>query len=247
MEIKAQRQIIIGDVHGHYSGLIALTDLLELNPEDQLYFLGDLIDRGPQSAQVIEFVRSHDFPCLRGNHEEMLMESFPNNQVHQGSFKAWLYSGGSSTLDSYGGDTTRLIEDVQWLRTLPLYLDLGDIWLVHAGVNPCRALEQQSSHEFCWIRDEFHFYPKPFFINKTIITGHTITFTLPGVKAGKIAKGQGWLNIETGAYHPRSGWLTALDWTNQMVYQVNVFDKGTRKLTLEEAVVPVSDYAGLAS
>jgi serine/threonine protein phosphatase 1 len=245
---KTQRQIVIGDVHGHYAGLIALTHLLNLAEDDQLYFLGDLIDRGPQSAQVIEYVRSHGYPCLRGNHEEMLMEAFPNNQVHQGNFKAWLYSGGSTTLDSYEGDTARLLADVQWLRTLPLYLDLGDIWLVHAGVNPQRSLEEQSSHEFCWIRDEFHFYPQPFFADKTIITGHTITFTLPGLKAGKIAQGKGWLNIETGAYHPRSGWLTALDWTNQSVYQVNVFDKSTRQLSLEDAAVPLSvTYAGSAS
>lgn len=247
MEIKTQRQIIIGDVHGHYPGLLALTEFLELADGDQLYFLGDLIDRGPQSAQVVKFVRSNGYPCLRGNHEEMLIEAFPNNQAHQPNFKSWVYSGGNTTLDSYHGDTVQLLDDVKWMQSLPLYLDLGEIWLVHAGVNPQMNLEDQSSREFCWIRDDFHYYPDAYFRDKTIITGHTITFTLAGVKTGRVAQGAGWLNIETGAYHPRSGWLTALDWTNQMVYQVNVFDKSTRKLPLAEMVTPLPNLAGMAS
>jgi serine/threonine protein phosphatase 1 len=239
MTTAIQRQIIIGDVHGQYAALMALLEAIEIAPEDQIFFLGDLIDRGPQSAEVVSFVREHDHTCLLGNHEQMLIEAFPNHQLQPKLFQAWLYSGGSTTLDSYRGDTQQLLADVEWMRTLPLYKDLGDIWLVHAGVDPELGITQQSEREFCWIRDEFHFSSKPYFPDKTIITGHTITFTFAGIEPGYLAQGKGWLNIETGAYHPRSGWLTGLDWINQVVYQANVFDKTTRSLPLEKAVVDI--------
>jgi serine/threonine protein phosphatase 1 len=89
------------------------------------------------------------------------------------------------------------------------------------------------------VREEFHRWPKPFFPDKLIVTGHTITFTLPGVIPGKLAKGNGWLDIDTGAYHPRSGWLTALDITNWLVYQVNIWQKQTRQMPLAAAVTRV--------
>jgi serine/threonine protein phosphatase 1 len=81
--------------------------------------------------------------------------------------------------------------------------------------------------------------PRPYFPDKLIITGHTITFTLPGVLPGKLAQGRGWLDIDTGAYHPKSGWMTALDITNSLVYQANVFRRRVRKLPLPEAVTRV--------
>lgn len=80
---------------------------------------------------------------------------------------------------------------------------------------------------------------KPYFPDKLIIIGHTITFTLPGVSPGKLAQGQGWLDIDTGAYHPRSGWLTGLDVTNNLVYQVNIFKDYLRTLPLEDVVIRV--------
>ena len=82
---------------------------------------------------------------------------------------------------------------------------------------------KQTTEQLCWVRDEFHSIRQPYFPDKLIIIGHTITFTLPGVSPGKLAQGQGWLDIDTGAYHPKSGWLTGLDITNRRVYQVNVF------------------------
>jgi serine/threonine protein phosphatase 1 len=125
------------------------------------------------------------------------------------------------------------------MRSLPTYLDLGDTWLVHAGIHPRLPLEQQTSEQFCWIRDEFHGSLEPYFPDKLIVTGHTITFTLPGVLPGKVARGRGWLDIDTGAYHPKSGWMTGLDITNSLVYQVNTFRRRVRQIPLEEAVTQV--------
>ncbi len=239
MATLSHRRIIIGDVHGHYDGLVALLDQVAPGGDDEVHFLGDLIDRGPRSADVIDLVRFHHFHCLLGNHEQMLLQSFPK-AGHSNSLQSWLHSGGNNTIASYR-DWDQLLEHLEWIRELPLYKDLGDTWLVHAGLNPHVPLSMQTANELCWIREEFHSIREPYFLNKLVITGHTITFTLPGVAPGELAQGQGWLDIDTGAYHPRSGWLTAVDIDNWKVYQVNVFDlKQQRVLPFDEVVTKVN-------
>lgn len=237
MRETSHRRIVIGDIHGHYDGLIKLLEAIAPGTSDEVYFLGDLIDRGPQSALVVDFVKQ-SYACLLGNHEQMLLNVLGNRASYQMK-QAWLYSGGNATLSSYK-DGTIPQSHWEWMQNLPMYLDLGDVWLVHAGVNPKIPLEKQTAEQFCWIREEFHSIPEPYFPNKLIITGHTITFTLPGVKSGEIAQGRGWLDIDTGAYHRKSGWLTGVDITNSLVYQVNVFRNVVRTLPLAEAVAAVN-------
>ena len=232
------RRIVIGDVHGHYDTLMKLLDAIAPSEEDRVYFLGDLIDRGPKSAQVVEFVKESDYTCLLGNHEQMVLEILGQGNIKGSALQAWLYSGGYSTVNSYGEDGISQ-DHMDWMRTLPTHLDLGDYWLVHAGVHPRLPIEKQTTEQFCWIREEFHGMEEPYFPNKIIVTGHTITFTLPGVAPGKIAQGRGWLDIDTGAYHPKSGWLTGLDLTNSLIYQVHAFDRKVRKMSLEKAVTRV--------
>ncbi len=245
MTQPTNRRLVIGDVHGHYDGLMLLMETIAPSQEDEVYFLGDLIDRGPKSAQVVEFVRSHQYPCVMGNHEQLLLEAFPNGQIFGPALQAWLHSGGRATMASYDTSESLLTEHLDWIRTLPTYLDLGDIWLVHAGVHPDIPIHQQTSQQFCWIRDEFHRSSKPFFPDKLIITGHTITFTFSGVMPGKVVGGNGWLDIDTGAYHPRSGWLTALDTTHQQVYQVNVLQQQVRVVPLADLLVEVTPDKGM--
>lgn len=231
-----QRRIVIGDVHGHYDGLMTLLEAIAPNSDDRVYFLGDLIDRGPKSAQVVDFVKQSSYQCLLGNHEQLMIEA---NGSDPRSLPAWLYSGGQATIDSYIDMGMIPYKHLDWMRSLPPYLDLGDIWLAHAGVDPKLSLKQQSTYQLCWIRGEFHRISKPYFPDKLIITGHTITFTFEGVSPGELAQGNGWLDIDTGAYHPRSGWLTGLDITHRLVYQVNVFEHKVRILHLDEAVKQV--------
>ena len=231
------RRIIIGDVHGHYDALMALLDAVSPQGQDQVYFLGDLIDRGPKSAEVVSFIMRSNFQCLRGNHEEMLLDVIGDGQVSVDLYQGWLYSGGHATVASYNNKIPQ--EHIDWMKSLPVYLDLGDIWLVHAGVNPKLPLEQQSSEQFCWIRDEFHRISEPYFKDKLMITGHTITFTFPGIHPGQIAAGPGWLGIETGAYHYNSGWLTALDVTQGKVYQMNTQNGCFRAMPLKKAIANV--------
>jgi len=237
------RRIFIGDIHGHYDGLRRLWDNLAPTQDDHIYCVGDLIDRGPKSSEVVNFVRENATGCVRGNHEQLLLDAFSDGELNLPTLQGWIFSGGQATLNSYNGSIEALGEHVEWIKLLPLYIDLGDVFLVHAGVNPALPVAEQSSYELCWIRESFHGSPTPFFADKTIIAGHTITFTFPGIKPGQIVRGPGWLDIDTGVYHPRSGWLTALDWDNQLVYQVNVFEADSRVRPLEQAVTLVSPDA----
>lgn len=236
----SQRRIFIGDVHGYYDGLMSLLEAIAPNSDDQVYFLGDLIDRGPQSAQVVEFVRQSGYSCLLGNHEQMLLDVLGSEStVPTLAEQNWLYSGGLATITSYK-EAPIPQAHVDWMLQLPTYLDLGDIWLAHAGIDPRLPLAAQTAEQLCWVRDEFHSIQKPYFPDKLIVIGHTITFTLPGVTPGRLAQGQGWLDIDTGVYHPKSGWLTGLDFTNRQVYQVNVFQKQVRSLPIETAVTQIN-------
>ena len=241
----SQRRVVIGDVHGHYECLMLLLAKIAPTSEDQVYFLGDLIDRGPKSAEVVEFVKENDYPCLLGNHEQMLLNIMTGKNTSSTNMQTWLYNGGQATIASY--QSVRIPKQhLDWFESLPTYLDLGDFWLTHAGVDPEKSVQEQTAEELCWIRDEFHRIEKPYFADKLIIVGHTITFTLPGVAPGNLAQGQGWLDIDTGAYHPRSGWLTGLDITNKLVYQANVFSRAVRTVAWEEVmtIVQPQEFAG---
>jgi serine/threonine protein phosphatase 1 len=219
--------------------LMALLTEIAPGKDDEVYFLGDLIDRGPQSAQVVDLVMANNYHCLLGNHEQMLLSILTNQEASSSIMQAWLYSGGQATVASYQAATIPQ-EHLEWLKNLPLYFDLGDFWLTHAGVDPSKPVAAQTSEQLCWIREEFHSMEQPYFADKLILVGHTITFTLPGVAPGQLAQGQGWLDIDTGVYHPRSGWLTGLDLTNNLVYQANVFNGQVRTLPFAEAVTTIN-------
>lgn len=230
----SNKRLVIGDVHGHYEALCSLFNHIAPTAEDEIYFLGDLIDRGPESSQVVEFVMKNDYRCILGNHEIMLLDALGNGKLNHQAFQGWLQNGGNATIMSYGHKMPSH-EHIDWIKSLPFFFDLGDYWLVHAGVDPRLSIPQQSQEQFCWIRSEFHTSDTPYFQNKTIIIGHTITFTFNGLKPGQIAQGEGWLGIDTGVYHHGQGWLTALDLNTSTVYQVDSFGKNFRTLPLAEA------------
>ncbi|WP_017302784.1 metallophosphoesterase family protein [Spirulina subsalsa] len=233
------RRIFIGDVHGHFDALMMLFEAIAPGERDQVYFVGDLVDRGPKSAQVVDFVMNSPHQSILGNHELMLLEAVTNSRAPEHFRQAWLYSGGHSTIQSYGNNGIPWTH-LEWMQSLPTHLDLGDIWLVHAGVDPKLPIEKHTSEQFCWIREDFHGMVEPYFPDKLIISGHTITFTIPGVMPGRLAQGEGWLDIDTGAYHRQSGWLTAVDMTERKVYQVNTRQKRLRISTLDELITNVN-------
>ncbi|MFA6145024.1 MAG: metallophosphoesterase [Sulfurimonas sp.] len=135
---------VIGDVHGHYQTLISLVEKL---PDDaRLVFVGDLIDRGPQSAEVVRFLRKNNHLCVMGNHEDLMayygqfvLNAYKNDKPI-GICNEWGSNGGVETLISYGiaiMDGENLLQvkgceealrqfedDMEWMKNLPLYIEL---------------------------------------------------------------------------------------------------------------------------
>lgn len=213
----------IGDIHGRLDLLDQLLQMIILDSSvksaahTQLIFLGDYIDRGPDSAMVIDrLIRGlpgqFQHICLRGNHEDMLLRSASN----AADLSMWLRNGGRETLESYGIDMERgenradasllsrhlseAIPEPHWrfLRELRTNISIGDYFFVHAGVRPEIALDHQNPQDCFWIREEFLQYRKAF--EKIIVHGHT-PVPEPEILHNRIA-------IDTGAFF--SGRLTAL-------------------------------------
>jgi len=140
------RLIIVGDVHGCAEELQLLLDQECFDAaRDTLVFVGDLVNKGPSSGEVIKIARKHGALAVRGNHEDHLLE-------------AWHRVGHfSKGLEGYGHDALYQVseEDIRWVRELPLSLSLP--WLplvvVHAGVVPSLPLESQTFRDLLWVRD----------------------------------------------------------------------------------------------
>ena len=167
---------VITDIHGRLTELKSL--LAQIPANARMVFLGDYVDRGSQSREVVELVRSlHDrgSACLRGNHEDMLCAADP----HQ-----WLANGGASTVLSYKHpltgalDPVALQHDMDWFRSLPRIHEDEKRVYVHAGVNPAFDLADQPEAMTQWFR-----YPAGADIGyrgKMVVHGHT-----PGVFKGQ--------------------------------------------------------------
>lgn len=167
---------VITDVHGR---LQELKSILEQVPEGaKLIFLGDYIDRGSQSCEVVELVRSlPGAVCLRGNHEDMMC----NPRTMDGT---WMANGGSATYESYRDPITgeisagKMEEHALWFDTLPrVHSDTHRVY-VHAGVSPSHSLRAQPESITQWFR-----YPSGADIgygSQHVVHGHT-----PGIFRGK--------------------------------------------------------------
>lgn len=131
-----ERTIIIGDLHGCYNSIVELMDKCKITTNDRVIFLGDLVDRGPDSAKCVELAMKHE--CILGNHEEKHLRYFQTEMSGQKPNVA------VSTHIATREQLTRT--HYEYLRTLPLYIRLPEYNLiaVHAGMYPGRRLEQQT-------------------------------------------------------------------------------------------------------
>jgi serine/threonine protein phosphatase 1 len=216
----------IGDVHGRLDVLGPLLrdiahDALATQPAERplLVFLGDYVDRGPESRQVIDAVLrmqadgAFEVAALKGNHEEALLQFLDE----PGFATTWMEHGGGMTLASYGvqpaasrtdaaawvsvrDEFDRMLSDAhrQFYQGLELVRVVGDYAFVHAGVRPGVALEAQSERDLLWIRHEFLNDRGPF--GKVIVHGHTPT------EEPQMLRHR--LGVDTGAY--ATGVLTAV-------------------------------------
>jgi serine/threonine protein phosphatase 1 len=188
----------IGDVHGALHKLRRLIARCEEhargNPH-RYVFLGDYIDRGPRSADVIRFLMAlkagmpDSVVTLSGNHEAMLLAIVDDEMAEED----WLWQGGAATLQSYGATEVRELpqDHVAWLRALPLTYDDGRRFFVHAGVDPQLPLDAQDAYDLIWIREPFLVSARDY--GRLIVHGHTpLDGDAPDLRDNR-------LNLDTGA------------------------------------------------
>lgn len=132
-----KKRIVIADVHGCYDTLM---ELIKQFPDDaEIVFVGDLIDRGPKSREVVEFVKSGGYKCVIGNHEVLMLEGteeFKSGMIN-GNYETWTFNGGTECIESYTGHEKQFEDHKAWLRTLPYYLTFEyenhkDLLVTHA-------------------------------------------------------------------------------------------------------------------
>ena len=233
------RLYAIGDVHGR---LDLVRELLARIEEDgrargrvrpTLVFLGDLIDRGPDSAGVIDLMINRvpwaNLLCLRGNHEAAMLDALAGDRR---AARMWIEQGGLEALASWGVPLTLLHEaDIEaiidaaraivpeahrrWIARLPISYRIGDYLFVHAGVRPGIPLERQLARDTIWIRE-------PFLHSRLrhgayVIHGHSIS--------EEVEQHPNRTGIDTGAY--ASGRLSAigLEGQDRWILQTNAAEK----------------------
>lgn len=121
---------VIGDVHGSYKTLLAL--LAKLPPGVEPVFVGDLIDRGDGSREVVDLVISRGYKSVRGNHEQMMIDAKGGLETAMLDYLNWMNVGGVATLESYMDPYGKFMKaeydaHIEWMKTLPLYLELTDV------------------------------------------------------------------------------------------------------------------------
>jgi serine/threonine protein phosphatase 1 len=193
-----QKIFAVGDIHGCYEKLCALMDKIPLNMEqDQLLFIGDYIDRGPGSIEVLDYLidlkrRLPGIIFLKGNHEDMLQNYLDGNDRF-----TYLLNSGQQTLDAYlnkqdvSEDYPVPSAHLEFLSELRLYYQTENYIFVHAGMRDKVPLESQLENDLLWIRDEFIY--SDYYFGKPVVFGHT-PFKEPLVQTNKIG-------IDTGAVY----------------------------------------------
>jgi serine/threonine protein phosphatase 1 len=232
------RLYAIGDIHGRDDLLEQLIDKICLDAgagtaaRNILIYLGDYVDRGLQSRQVLDRLVSGPPPgfeavYLKGNHEDALLQFLDDAQFA----KTWKYYGGLETLHSYGvtdltlSDDARLFEQARdrfetvlplthrkFLDQLALSATFGDYFFAHAGVRPGIDLDRQSEQDLMWIRDDFLHSKSRF--GKTIVHGHT--------PSEDVVFRPNRIGIDTGAYMTNNLTCLVLEATDRRLLQTNV-------------------------
>lgn len=218
------RVYAIGDIHGMIGQLRALLRTIAEHADSRhsaqniLVCLGDYVDRGPDSRAVIDLLLENplagfDRICLKGNHEEILLQFLVDAQKGP----VWFANGGQTTLASYGVRPPLFSADgkeleraqrefaeripaahLEFFRSLSISHVEGDYIFVHAGLRPGIPIAQQRGNDMMWIRDEFLYSSEEF--GKLVVHGHSISET-PQIRLNRIG-------IDTGAF--ATGRLTCL-------------------------------------
>ncbi len=217
------RVLAIGDIHGCLGAFDDLLQWVNPTPDDVVITLGDYVDRGPDSRGVlhrlIELKQSLNLICLRGNHEQMMVEAYRGGRSEK---KMWLSVGGVQTLSSYGitpgsSGTLEDIPEEHWDFLEDELVDYHESELfifVHATVYCDMAMDEQPDNSLLW---EFLPDEMKHFSGKTVICGHT------NQKSGEPKVIPGAVCIDTHAY--AGGWLTCLDVISGHFWQTDMLGR----------------------
>lgn len=202
--------IIIGDVHGCYKTLMALMEKL---PKDRrVCFVGDLIDRGPLSKEVVRFVRENNHLCVIGNHEDMSI-----NNVTE-----WVKHGGMQTFSSYSNNESKWVEDQDWFGSLPYFLEFPELkdeelrvlLISHSSAGASWGLDKagiEFSHMIMWNR-----------LVPSSPKGYYNVFGHSPQKNGALL-GEDFANIDTGVYF-ENGHLSAMLFPEKKIITQKIID-----------------------
>lgn len=211
------RELVIGDIHGCIRSFQKLLDAVSPQETDTLIFLGDYVDRGPDSCGVIDRIIALRAECkvvtIRGNHEQMLLQALEDREA----YKAWCSYGGRETMDSYvkhghgwGPNNLPQSHHIFLREQLLDYWESGQHIFIHASLNPELDMKEQPEWLLRW--EQFH-NPMRHKSGKQIICGHT------SQRSGIPALFDGGLCIDTYIYG--GGWLTCYDTAAKTFIQTN--------------------------
>jgi serine/threonine protein phosphatase 1 len=210
-----ERIFAFGDIHGCFNKLCTLIDMVDINSkQDIVIFIGDYIDRGKESYEVVEYLISlkslyKNIIFLKGNHESLLLDYLEGRNV-----KTFLENGGRQTLESYmirnfdGDDDPIPPNHMEFFSSLKLYHETEEFIFVHAGLKDNVALEDQVEADMLWIRKPF--INSDFDFGRRVVFGHT-PVKRPLVHANKIG-------IDTGAVFGNK--LTCVELPDMNFYSV---------------------------
>lgn len=211
------RYLAIGDIHGCFVALQTLVAYAPYASAETAIFLGDYVDRGAESRQVLDWLidqqQARDLVALRGNHDVMMLEARVDNLA----LYDWLHFGGDATLESYGANgrpgNLEHVPAAHWRfleATVPIWVAETDFF-VHACIDPDCPFDQQSEEWLYWQKlDESS---RPHRSGKRMICGHTSQRTGRPLDLGHA------VCIDTWVYG--EGWLTALDVESGQFWQAN--------------------------
>lgn len=224
----------ISDIHGCRKTFLALLDKIAFSKGDQLYLLGDYVDRGPDSKGVLDEIftlqkNGYAVHCLRGNHEEILLRSLYDPV----GLENWLLTDGKKTMDSFGVEVTSDIPDtyLDFIRELDYYFEVDEYILVHAGLNFNLYDPLEDQRDLLIIRRWYDFIRYDWLGQRIVLHGHT-PMPYYDIEEQRLHLGQNrYLDLDAGCVYAGSdrpdrtglGHLCAFDMTKRMLtFQKNV-------------------------
>ena len=210
---------VIGDIHGEFEQLKILLETMKFNDNDELYVMGDVVDRGPDPIKTLQYLMTlPNCVCIAGNHEWMALESLKlmMNEIPEYFIQTldknqvmimfdWFHNGGKTTMDQFSKLSNEERQEVlDFIGEFEAYVELEiqgrKYLLVHAGLNNFsyrKPIEEYAIDDLLWTRAN---YQMPYYENKIVITGHTPTQTISGNdRPGYIYRKNNHIALDCGA------------------------------------------------